>query len=178
MYDTNSKYTLLVIWEASCGHCKKEIPKINELYKRWKSKGLEVFAVHNNMEIDKWKKFVRDEKLEFTNVSRNQFIMTQDSATKLIYGGKTTLQSLNYHQYWDVNSTPKVYLMDKDHKIIAKSLGAEQLEDLLNKLDSGADTSAPLQQTEYEDEDEAPGKIRKPGNGLPKKPAPKESKKN
>jgi thiol-disulfide isomerase/thioredoxin len=178
MYDTNSKYTLLVIWEASCGHCKKEIPKINDLYKRWKSKGLEVFAVHNNMEIDKWKKFVRDEKLEFTNVSRNQFIMTQDSATKLIYGGKTTLQSLNYHQYWDVNSTPKVYLMDKDHKIIAKSLGAEQLEDLLNKLDSGADTSAPLQQTEYEDEDEAPGKIRKPGNGLPKKPAPKESKKN
>jgi hypothetical protein len=130
------------------------------------------------MEIDKWKKFVRDEKLEFTNVSRNQFIMTQDSATKLIYGGKTTLQSLNYHQYWDVNSTPKVYLMDKDHKIVAKSLGAEQLEDLLNKLDSGADTSAPLQQTEYEDEDAAPSKIKKPANGLPKKPAPKEPKKN
>jgi thiol-disulfide isomerase/thioredoxin len=156
MHALDSKYTLLVIWEATCGHCKKELPKINELYKRWKSKGLEVFAVHNNMEVDKWKKFVRDENLEFMNVSRNQFIMTQDSATKLIYAGKTTLQSLNFHQYWDVNSTPKVYLMDKDKKIIAKSLGAEQLEDLLNRLENGSDTSAPLKETEYEDEDEAP----------------------
>ncbi|MFM7725477.1 MAG: redoxin domain-containing protein, partial [Flavobacteriales bacterium] len=49
MNSLNSKYTLLVIWEATCGHCKKEVPKINELYKRWKSKGLEVFSVHNNL---------------------------------------------------------------------------------------------------------------------------------
>lgn len=169
-----SKYTLLVIWEATCGHCKKELPKINELYKRWKSKGLEVFAVHNNMEVDKWKKFIRDEQLEFMNVSRNQFIMTQDSATKLINQERvTTIQSLNFHQYWDVNSTPKVYLMDKDKKIIAKSLGAEQLEDFLNRLESGSDISAPLKEAEYEDEDHAP----RGGNVRQKPQAPKPNKK-
>lgn len=172
MNSLNSKYTLLVIWEASCGHCKKEVPKINELYKRWKSKGLEVFGVHNNLEVDKWKKFVRDENLEFVNVSRNQQIMTQDSATKLIYGGVTTLQSLNYHQYWDVNSTPKVYLMDKDHKIIAKSLGAEQLEDFLNRLESGSDVSAPLKEAEYEDADH-PGKGRNANGSKVRSSAPK-----
>ena len=102
--------------------------------------------------------------------------MTQDSATKLIYGGVTTLQSLNFHQYWDVNSTPKVYLMDKDHKIIAKSLGAEQLEDLLNKIESGADTSAPVKETEFEDADEGPGKVRKPKVGAPKQAIPKNGK--
>jgi hypothetical protein len=63
-----------------------------------------------------------------------------------------------------VNSTPKVYLMDKDKKIIAKSLGAEQLEDLLNRLENGSDTSAPLKEAEYEDEDEAPSKGRASGN--------------
>jgi len=172
----NSKYTLLVIWEASCGHCKKEVPKINELYKRWKSKGLEVFAVHNNLEVEKWKKFIQDENLEFTNVSRNQFIMTQDSATKLIYGGFTTLQSLNYHQYWDVNSTPKVYLMDKDHKILAKSLGAEQLEDFLNRLESGGDTSAPLKEAEYEDADESHTKGKNSGGSKVRSTAPKPAK--
>jgi thiol-disulfide isomerase/thioredoxin len=166
-----------VIWEATCGHCKKELPKINELYKRWKSKGLEVFAVHNNMEVDKWKKFVRDENLEFVNVSRNQFIMTQDSATKLIYGGKTTLQSLNFHQYWDVNSTPKVYLMDKDKKIIAKSLGAEQLEDLLNRLENGSDTSAPMKEAEYEDEDDKPARGRANGGAKLKSTGSKPTKK-
>jgi len=176
MHALNSKYTLLVIWEATCGHCKKELPKINDLYKTWKSKGLEVFAVHNNMEVDKWKKFIRDEKLEFINVSRNQFIMTQDSATKLIYSGKTTLQSLNFHQYWDVNSTPKVYLMDKDKKIIAKSLGSEQLEDLLNRLENGSDTSAPLKETEYEDDDESP-KNRSNSGAKQKTMSPKPNKK-
>jgi thiol-disulfide isomerase/thioredoxin len=176
MNSLNSKYTLLVIWEASCGHCKKEVPKINELYKRWKSKGLEVFGVHNNLEVDKWKKFVRDENLEFTNVSRNQFIMTQDSATKLIYSGTTTLQSLNYHQYWDVNSTPKVYLMDKNHKILAKSLGAEQLEDFLNRLESGSDTSAPLKEAEYEDADESPAKGRSNNGSKVRSTAPKPTK--
>ncbi|MFN0031561.1 MAG: redoxin domain-containing protein [Flavobacteriales bacterium] len=168
MYDLNSKYTLLVIWEATCGHCKKEIPKLQELYHKWKDKGLEVYAVHNNLETDKWLKFLHDNNIDFTNVARNQFIMNQDSATKLIYGGKTTLESLNYHQYWDVNSTPKVYLMDKDHKVIAKSLGSEQLDELLQRLESGETDIAPQQTHEYEDEEEntdkGKGNVIKPRN--------------
>jgi thiol-disulfide isomerase/thioredoxin len=172
MYDLKSKYTILVIWEATCGHCKKELPQLNELYKKWKPRGVEIFGVHNNLEVDKWKKFVRDEKLEFINVSRNQFIMTQDSATKLIYGNVTTLPSLNFHQYWDVNSTPKVYLMDKDHKIIAKSLGHDQLDDLLEKLESGGTMDEPMREHEFEDEDEevSPDKTKvKPRNVPPPK---------
>jgi peroxiredoxin len=171
MYDQNGKYTLLVIWEATCGHCKKEVPKINDLYNKWKDKGLVVYGVHNNLEVDKWKKFIEENHLDFVNVGRNQQIMNQDSATKLIYGHITTLQSLNFHQYWDVNSTPKVFLMDKDHKIIAKSLSAEQLDELLQKLETGGDINTPMKEVEYEDEDEdtAPHK----GTGMkPKSPNP------
>lgn len=155
MKSLNSKYTLVVIWEATCGHCKKEMPLINDLYNKWKDKGLSVYAVHNNQEVDKWKKFVDENGLEFVNVSRTPEIMTQDSATKLVRAGITTLQSLNYHQYWDVTSTPKVYLLDKDHKVIAKSLGAEQLDELLQKLEDGADVSQPIREHEYQDDDRA-----------------------
>jgi thiol-disulfide isomerase/thioredoxin len=143
-----------VIWEATCGHCKKELPKINDLYTKWKSKGLEVYGVHNNLEVDKWKSFLKDNNIAFTSVSRTQDIMKNEVAQKLIFQDKvTTLESLNFHQYWDVNSTPKVYLMDKNDKIIAKSLSAEQLDELLQKLTTGADTSAPILQQELEDED-------------------------
>jgi hypothetical protein len=80
--------------------------------------------------------------------------MKNEVAQKLIFQDKvTTLESLNFHQYWDVNSTPKVYLMDKDDKIIAKSLSAEQLDELLQKLTNGEDTSAPIIQEELEDAD-------------------------
>jgi hypothetical protein len=67
--------------------------------------------------------------------------------------------------------------MDKDKKIIAKSLGAEQLDDLLKRLESGSDTSAPLRETEYEDDDESPSKGRVNGGSKTKSLSPKPNKK-
>ncbi|MBL7943911.1 MAG: DUF5106 domain-containing protein [Flavobacteriales bacterium] len=171
MYGLNTKYTLLVIWEATCGHCKKEVPKLHDLYLRWKDKGLGVYAVEGELENEKWLKFIHEkELLDWQNVSDTPEIMEQDSATKLIWKGITTLQSLNFRKTYDVSSTPKVFLMDKDHKIIAKQLSAEQLEELLQKLESGqnVDTSK-MKQTEYEDEDEVPEKKPVPN---PKKQPP------
>jgi len=155
MYGMNTKYTLLVIWEATCGHCKKEIPKLHELYLKWKDKGLGVYSLEGDLENDKWVKFVKEKGLTWTNVSDTPEIMQQDSANKLMWKGVTTVQSLNFRKTFDVSSTPKVFLMDKDHKIIAKQLSSEQLDELLNKLEKGEtiDTSK-MKATEYEDEDE------------------------
>jgi thiol-disulfide isomerase/thioredoxin len=167
MYAMNNKYTILVIWESTCGHCKKEIPKLLDVYHKWQDVGLGVYAVHNNLEKDKWLKFIDEHHLDWTNVARSSGIMNQDSATKLVYGGITTLQSLNYHQYWDVNSTPKVFLLDKDHKVIAKSLSAEQLDELISRLEQGgAVDPTKLENHEYEDEDE-----ETPGNKPKGRPA-------
>ena len=159
MSKNRGKYTLLVIWESTCGHCKKEVPKLHELYKKYKDKGLVVYAIGNELENDKWVKFVEENKLDWINVSDTPEIMKQDSASKLIYGGITTLKSLNYRTTWDVNSTPKVFLMDKDMKIIAKQLSAEQLDELIQKLEEGKEVDMKnMREHEYEDEDEAPNK--------------------
>jgi thiol-disulfide isomerase/thioredoxin len=175
MKKSAGKYTLLVIWESTCGHCKKEIPKLLDLYHKWKDKGLVVYAIGNDLENDKWIKFVQENNLDWINVSDTPEIMKQDSASKLIWGGITTLQSLNYRTTWDVNSTPKVYLMDKDMKIIAKQLSAEQLDELIQRMESGEKVNMEnMQSHEYEDEDEAP---KQPGksqmklrNSQPPKP--------
>jgi thiol-disulfide isomerase/thioredoxin len=175
MKKSAGKYTLLVIWESTCGHCKKEIPKLLDLYHKWKDKGLVVYAIGNDLENDKWIKFVQENNLDWINVSDTPEIMKQDSASKLIWGGITTLQSLNYRTTWDVNSTPKVYLMDKDMKIIAKQLSAEQLDELIQRMESGEKVNMEnMQSHEYEDEDEGPkqpGKPQmKPRNSQPPKP--------
>lgn len=159
MSKSRGKYTLLVIWESTCGHCKKEVPKLHELYKKYKDKGLVVYAIGNELENDKWVKFVEENNLDWINVSDTPEIMKQDSASKLIYGGITTLKSLNYRTTWDVNSTPKVFLMDKDMKIIAKQLSTEQLDELIQKLEEGKEVDMKnMREHEYEDEDEAPNK--------------------
>jgi thiol-disulfide isomerase/thioredoxin len=154
MKKTGGKYTMLVIWESTCGHCKKEVPKLLDLYHKYKDKGLVVYAIGNELENDKWIEFIKEKGLDWINVSDTPEIMKQDSASKLVWQGITTLQSLNYRTTWDVNSTPKVFLMDKDYKIIAKQLGSEQFDELLQRLEEGKEIKLEgVKEHEYEDED-------------------------
>ncbi len=134
LHGIEAEYTILIIWESNCGHCKKEMPKLQELYHKWKPEGVEVFAIGNDFETKEWKEFVKKKDLDWYNVSDNPQINNSDSALVLIRAGITTLASLNFRKTFDVFSTPKIYLLDKEKKIIAKQLQSEQIEDLLNKL--------------------------------------------
>ena len=137
LHAIDAKYTAVIIWESTCGHCKKELPKYKELYDRWHSKGLEIYAIGNDFEPKPWQDYVREkEYTDWINVSDNPKINAQDSAMVLIQKGTTTLKSLNFRTTFDVFATPKVFLLDEEKKIIAKQISAEQLEDILNRLES------------------------------------------
>lgn len=139
LYDLDAKYTLLAIWESTCGHCKKEMPKLMDLYHEWKPKGLEVYAIGNDFETEPWLKFIRKKDIgDWINVSDNPAINDADSARTLIMNGTTTLLSLNFRSTFDVFSTPKMFLLDEDKKIIAKQLNAEQIKELLERLEAQA----------------------------------------
>ena len=135
LYDLNAEYTAIVIWESSCGHCKKEMPKLAEFYEKWKDKGVEVYAIGNEFENEDWMKFIRKKGLtEWINVSDNPEINERDSAMVLIQMGITNIKSLNFRSTFDVQSTPKIYLIDKDKKIVAKQLSTEQLDEMMTNL--------------------------------------------
>ena len=137
LYDVEAEYTLVSIWESTCGHCKKEMPKLEELYAEWHPKGLEIFAIGNDFEPEPWLKFVREKNLEdWIHVSDNPEINAADSATALIMAGVTTLQSLNFRTTFDVYATPKMFLLDRDKRVIAKQVGAEQIGDILAREES------------------------------------------
>lgn len=132
LYDIESKYTLVSIWESTCGHCKKEMPKLEQLYADWHEKGLEIYAIGNDFEPEPWLKFVREKNLnDWIHVSDNPQVNATDSATALIVSGITTLQSLNFRTTFDVYATPKMFLLDRDKRIIAKQVGAEQIGEIL-----------------------------------------------
>lgn len=137
LHDIEAKYTAVIIWESTCGHCKKELPRYQELYDKWHPKGLEVFAIGNDFEPEPWRKFVTEKGYtDWINVSDNPQVNAQDSAAVLIYSGITTLKSLNFRTTFDVFATPKVFLLDKDKRIVAKQIGAEQMEDILGRLEN------------------------------------------
>jgi thiol-disulfide isomerase/thioredoxin len=137
LYDVEAKYTIVLIWESSCGHCKEEMPIFEELYAEWEPKGVEIYAIGNDFEPEEWQKFVEENDItDWINVSDNPEINAQDSAMVLIRDGISTLESLNFRSTFDVYATPKTFLLNERKEIIAKQVGAEQLGVMLERLEA------------------------------------------
>lgn len=142
-YSLKSDYTILYFWDPDCGHCKTITPKLQTLYeKKWKDRNIEIFAVGKATgdDFEKWKTFIRKNHLSFINVgvTRNLYDSALVDARHFI-PKYTTLESLNYQQTYDIFATPKVWVLDKDKKIIAYSLTISQLEEMLDRLQKKED---------------------------------------
>lgn len=107
-------YTIAYFWDPDCGHCKKVTPVLKEFYDKFKTElSVEVYAVNTNeKDREEWLKYINEHKLNWINVEDPE----QKTAYKYLY---------------DIYSTPVIYLLDKDKKIIAKRLGAEDLENFI-----------------------------------------------
>tara|TARA_B100000767_G_C19767517_1_gene538305 strand:+ start:414 stop:1937 length:1524 start_codon:yes stop_codon:yes gene_type:complete len=136
LHDIDARYTVMVVWESSCGHCKKEMPILQRIFEEWNDKGLEIYAIGNDFEPEPWITYLETTNyLDWTHVSDNPQINAQDSAAKLINARITDLQSLNFRTTFDVFSTPKLFLLDENKEILAKQIGALQLAEMLYRLD-------------------------------------------
>lgn len=117
LHKINADYTIAYFWDPECGHCKKVTPLVHEFYKKYKDElGIGVYAV-GTQTLDKkqeWLDYLKEKKLDWINVSDPE----QKTAYKYLY---------------DIYSTPVIYLLDKNKKIIAKRLGAEDLEDFIRR---------------------------------------------
>ena len=114
MRSSRGHFTFLVFWDTDCGHCKTEIPKIKKFYDENKAKyGLEVFAIDTDSDLERWKKYIIENKHEWISVT----------------GTKT---NLDYHKAYDIISTPVLFILDKDFKIIAKHISIDDAKGFLD----------------------------------------------
>lgn len=142
-YSLKSEYTILYFWDPECGHCKKTTPKLEVLYKqKFKDRNIEIFSVGKAVgeDFQKWKDFVRTNDLTFINVGVTDalFKAAMEDARQFV-PKYTTIESLNYQTTYDIFSTPRVFVLDKDKNIIAKSISISQLEDLMDRLQGKQD---------------------------------------
>lgn len=117
LHKVDAKYTAVIFWSATCGHCKKALPKIyDSTYVPLKEVPgfFEVYSVCIDQNDAAMKKFNKEHPYSW--------IIVQGAADH------------DYRISYDVYSTPVIYLLDEDKNIMFKRLGREQLHDILGKL--------------------------------------------
>lgn len=125
LYSVEAPYTVVFIWDPTCGHCKEVAPKIDSLYdNKWKKNGVKIYAMAKETEGNKkdWLTFIGENKLQW------QHVYYSKEADKARINAGTP----GYSQLYDVQSFPTIYLLDKDKRIIAKKLAFEQMDEILD----------------------------------------------
>lgn len=120
LHETEAEFIVLLFWEPNCGHCKKIIPKIKkELFPKYRDKGLKIFAVYTQRNMQEWEDFVEEYKLF-------DFIHCYDPHNRS-----------NFRNNYNVFNTPVIYLLNRNKEIIAKKVDITTIDkiiaDLLNE---------------------------------------------
>jgi thiol-disulfide isomerase/thioredoxin len=113
--ELNAEITIVAFFEPSCGHCKKEIPKLyRQVFEPYRSKGVQVFAVYTLADREEWTNFINEHELyDWINVY-------------------DPYHQTHFRDYYDIKSTPTIFILDREKKIIAKKLDVDQMPGFLD----------------------------------------------
>ncbi len=108
LYDIHKDFTILYFWEPNCGHCKESTPKLKAYYDKVKDKGVEIFAICTQSDKPKWTQYIEENKLTWIN-------------------GWDPQRASHFDTSYNIQSTPTVFILDRNKKIIAKKLSVEDI---------------------------------------------------
>jgi len=117
LHQISAQYTIVVLYEPDCSHCNVFMPRLySEVYQEFRDKGLEVYAIYTMDNKEEWKNFIDEYNLhDWINVWDQYNV----SRFKILY---------------DARTTPGVYLLDENKKIVAKKMSVDQIKDYLEKV--------------------------------------------
>ena len=101
LYDQKSDYLILYFWSPDCNICKTETPKLYDIYTKYKNKNVRVIAIYTHADKVIWQNELADKGYDWLNVY-------------------DPLLKSNFSKLYNVDVTPKIYILDKDKRIVAK----------------------------------------------------------
>jgi thiol-disulfide isomerase/thioredoxin len=117
--DCDKDYKIILFWSPGCGHCSIEVPKYDKFYKEKKDiYSVEIFAINTESDLEAWKKFIKEKDLQWINL--NGLVANYD-----------------WREYFDIEKTPIMFILDKDNKIVAKNVPADNIENIIKALKEG-----------------------------------------
>lgn len=123
MSQLKHKYTLLVFWSPTCGHCKTVIPALFEKYKQYKERcdiaAFTILSEPDDATTQKWVRFIDEHQMN-------------DPQWLNLHGGEA---NIDWHEVYNIETTPQIYLLDKDKKILAKKLNQDTFEMVIKAIE-------------------------------------------
>jgi peroxiredoxin len=115
MSQINKPVTVLVFWDINCGHCKKEMPIISDMYDSMTNKNVEIYAVYTQGDWEGWKKRIAKDQFKFINVA-NAF--GEDK----------------FRAKYNIRTTPQIFILDENKNIRFKKIGAKDIPSTVQYL--------------------------------------------
>lgn len=118
IHGIQSPYTVLFFWDPECGHCKKATPFVVDFYNEYKDKGVKVLAICTKTgdDISECWSTVKERGMDiFVNVA-DQYLRSR------------------YKSLYDVKTTPQIFILDKDKKILVKKIAGEDMKSVMDEL--------------------------------------------
>jgi thiol-disulfide isomerase/thioredoxin len=106
--DLKNPYTLVVFGASWCETCKQEVPKIANLYPKWKAKGLEVVFI----------------SLDETKEAFEQFVTPFPFTSYCDFGKWNSSVANDYYVF----GTPTMFLLDQQRTIVLRPNSIQQMD--------------------------------------------------
>ena len=113
-----SDYIILWMWDPDCDDCVELTPKLNEFYRQFhETYNFEVYAISVTPDLDRWNQFIAEHDITWQNAT---------------YG--FGMPNYDVVDYFDILTTPAVFLLDKNHKIIARHFSLDDIYEIFSQL--------------------------------------------
>ncbi|MGB3465168.1 MAG: TlpA disulfide reductase family protein, partial [Cyclobacteriaceae bacterium] len=111
---TEKDYKIVFFYDSGCGHCKKAAPVLMEAFDELQNANISADVISMNLSEDReeWRKFIEEYNIQGK-----------------VLGDIKGISNAGYYYY--IDSTPQIYVLDKDNKIIAKKIAAEYVDDFI-----------------------------------------------
>ena len=113
LHDLKNSYSVIYFYDPDCGHCKKETPVL-KAFSESTNHDVGVYSVSADTSMVKMRDYINEMELQ-------NWVNTNGTRS---YG-------LNYQEVYDAYTTPTIYVLNDKKEIIAKKIGAGQLEELI-----------------------------------------------